>query len=244
MKKCKEIPFSLLPICCCGDHIWLRFCLRFSLLIRVGICWRWMMTTKWRRRCVHEGEDMPTKGKISKCTHELKSWTFLPHMFLMAVYFRFAGETAAKTSKNIIQFIASSPNLHKKPPHFFTKNTAASVAFPKGHMQNPGRLETRVFQGSNIIKHPPGGESIPTNIPPSTWPPALQLQGQSLWWGHHQPSQWHATLDPGKQQVDAKNNNEKVGIREHNIWIYLIIWKKTWEMPCEMIRIQNDCFFL
>ena len=193
-----------------------------------------------------EGEDVSMKGRI--CPRKAKyqnvpmNWraepfgrlTCLLHGCLMA---RFAGETAAKNFKNIIQFIASSPNLHKKPP--------ASVAFPKGHMQNPGRLETRGGnQGSNIIKHPPGGESIPTNIPPSTWPPALQLQGQSLWWGHHQPSQWHATLDPGKQQVDAKNNNEKVGIREHNIWIHLIIWKKTWEMPCEMIRIQNDCLFL
>lgn len=225
------------------DHIRLCFCLRFSLLIRVGICWRWMMTTKWRRRCVHEGEDMPTKGKISKCTHELKSWTFLPHMFLMAVYFRFAGETAAKTSNISFNSLhlhqTSTRNLHFH--QFVHKKTQPPAwPFPKATCKIRAAWKPGVFQGSNIIKHPPGGESIPTNIPPSTWPPALQLQGQSLWWGHHQPSQWHATLDPGKQQVDAKNSNEKVGIREHNIW-YL---KKTWEMLCEMIRIQNDCLFL
>lgn len=146
MKKCREIPFSLLPICCCGDHIWLRFCLRFSLLIRVGICWRWMMTTKWRRRCVHEGEDMPTKGKISKCTHELKSWTFLPHMFLMAVYFRFAGETAAKTSN--ISF--NSLHLHQTS----TRNLPPASPFPKATCKiraawKPG-VETRGQTSSNI----------------------------------------------------------------------------------------------
>lgn len=44
-------------------------------------------------------------------------------MFLMAVYFRFAGETAAK---NIIQLIASSPNLHKKPPRLSQRPHAKS----------------------------------------------------------------------------------------------------------------------
>ena len=40
------------------------FAFAFSLLMRVEICWGWMMKTKWSRRCAHEGEDVPMKGKI------------------------------------------------------------------------------------------------------------------------------------------------------------------------------------